>query len=114
MDDRGDVSIQGFWEPQTVRIFDTVVTNLDAKSYRTKAPATVLRQKEATKKRHYLPACLAQQRHFTPLSFSADGLYGREADAFMKRMASLLARKWQHPYSHICGWVKGCMAITIT
>ena len=74
---------------------------------------TILRQKEKAKKRKYMSACLEQRKHFTPLAFSADGLYGREADAFMKRMASLLAKKWARPYSQVCGWLKGRIAITI-
>ena len=51
--------------------------------------------------------------HFTPFAVSADGLYGKEADALMKRLAKLLADKWQRPYSQVCGWIKSRLAIAI-
>ena len=94
-------------------ILDIIITNLDAKTYRKRDPAAVLQQKEKAKKCKYMSACLKKCKHFTPLAFSTNGLYGQEADAFMKCMASLLAKKWAHLYSQVCGWLKGCVAITI-
>ena len=36
---------------------------------------------------------------FTPLVLSATGGLGNEANTFYKRLASLLATKWNNPYS---------------
>ena len=73
----------------------------------------VLELAERGKKRKYLKACLENRRHFTPFVVSADGLLGREANTYLRRIAALLAVKWDRPYSQVCGFVKARMAIAI-
>jgi hypothetical protein len=46
-----------------------------------------------------------QRRHFTPFVVSTDGLIGKEAKTFLKKLSSLLAEKWEKPYSVVCGYV---------
>ena len=65
------------------------------------------------KKAKYLKACLDQQRTFTPLAYSVDGMAGVEARAFEKRIASLLAAKWGREYSELVGFVRAKMAIAV-
>ena len=43
---------------------------------------------------------------FTPLVFSTSGGMGRQATVFFKRLASLLTRKRDQPYSHVIGWIR--------
>ena len=43
---------------------------------------------------------------FTPLVFSATGGMGREATCFYKRLASMLAQKWDHSYSTTLCWLR--------
>ena len=38
---------------------------------------------------------------------------GREAQAFEKRIAHLLAEKWEHHYSELRGFVRGRMALSV-
>jgi hypothetical protein len=112
-DDRGDILVRGFWARGTDCIIDVRVTNTDAKSQRHKDPDKILAQHEREKKRKYLEPCLKQRRHFTPFVVSTDGLLGREATLFLKRLASVLSDKWHQPYSVVCGFVRSRMSIAI-
>jgi hypothetical protein len=112
-DDRGDILVRGFWARGTDCIIDVRVTNTDAKSQRQKDPAKVLSQHEREKKRKYLEPCLAQRRHFTPFVVSTDGMLGREATFFIRRLSSILAEKWHQPYSVVCGFIKSRLSIAI-
>ena len=47
------------------------------------------------------------------LIYSVDGMAGREAQAFEKRIAHLLAEKWERRYSELCGFVRGRMALSV-
>ena len=61
----------------------------------------------------YLEACLQKSRHFSPFVASVDGLLGVDAMETLKRLASLLATKWNQPYLKTCGYVKSRIAITL-
>jgi hypothetical protein len=89
------------------------VTDTDAPSYRTRDPASVLKSQEKEKKWKYLEACLEERRHFTPFVVSTDGMMGREANMFAKRLSAKLAKKWQKPYSQVCGYVNTRLSIAI-
>ena len=43
---------------------------------------------------------------FTPLVFSTTGSLGPAACSFYKRLASMLAEKWNQPYSSTMGWLQ--------
>jgi hypothetical protein len=112
-DERGDLLIRGFWARGTDCILDVRVTDTDAKSYCKRPPAKVLGTQEKEKKRKYLENCLQQRRHFTPFVVSVDGLLGKEATTFSKRLAAKLASKWQRTYSEVCGYVNARLSIAI-
>jgi hypothetical protein len=112
-EDRGDLLIRSFWDRATDLIIDVRVTDTDAKSYKSRTPAKVLESQEREKKKKYLEPCLQRRRHFTPFVVSADGLKGKEATAFLKRLSALLAKKWQKPYSVVSGYVNVRMSIAI-
>jgi hypothetical protein len=112
-DDRGDILIRGFWDPGTDCIIDVRVTDMDQPSQIATDPAKVLRKHENEKKRKYLQACLEQRRHFSPFVVSTDGLLGREASCFAKRLSQKLAIKWHRPLSHVTGYVKTRLSIAI-
>ena len=48
-----------------------------------------------------------------PLIYSVDGMAGKEAKAFEKRIAALLSQKWSRAYSALAGWVKVWMALAV-
>ncbi len=110
---RGDLLVRGFWGRGTDCIIDVRVTDTDAKSNLNKDPAKVLEAHEKEKKRKYLKSCLEQRRHFTPFVVSTDGLIGKEAKTFLKKLSTLLAEKWEKPYSVVCGYVNAQMSIAI-
>jgi hypothetical protein len=107
-DDRRDILIRG-----TDCIVDVRVTDTDANSYCKCPLAKVIETQEKEKKRKYLQNCLKQRCHFTPFVVSVDGLLGREAATFSKRLAAKLASKWQRNYSEVCGYVNARLSITI-
>ena len=45
------------------------------------------------------------------LVYSVDGMAGKGARAYEKRIASLLADKWSREYSSVAGFVKARMAL---
>ena len=110
-DERGDLLIRGFWTAGTDCILDVRVTDTDSNSYCKRTPFKVLESQEKEKKRKYLGPCLENRRHFTPFVLSVDGLLGREAKTFAKRLAVKLAGKWQKPYSQVAGYVKARLSI---
>jgi hypothetical protein len=112
-DDRGDILVRGFWARGTDCIIDVCVMNTDAKSQRQRDPDKVLAQHERAKKNKYLEPCLKQRRHFTPFVVSTDGLLGREATFFLRRLSAILSEKWHQPYSVVCGFVKSRLSIAI-
>ncbi len=112
-EDKGDVLVHGFWVPGTDCIFDVAVIDTDAKSYLSTDPAKVLHNHEKRKNKHYKELCEAQRRHFTPVVVSTDGMLGREAASVIKRLSSLLAAKWEKPYSEVCGYVRARFSVAI-
>ena len=42
-----------------------------------------------------------------------DGLLGREAQTFAKRLAAKLANKWEKSYSQVCGYINARLSIAI-
>ncbi len=110
---RGDVAAHGFWRRGTTAIFDIRVTDTDAPSYRSTEPTAILKRQEREKKTKYNALCLERQRHFTPLVFSVDGMFGTEAVAAMKWLLSHLATKWKRTYSEVCGFTRSRISIAL-
>ena len=50
---------------------------------------------------------------FTPLCTSLDGLLGREANVFVKRIAERLSYKWNTNYSQVLGWIRTHLSFSI-
>lgn len=111
--DRGDVLVRGLWERGTDCIIDVRLTDVDAKSYRSRDPYKVLEQHEREKKRKYLNPCIEQRRHFTPFVASTDGLIGKEGKILLKVLAARIAEKSGKPYSMVCGALKARMSVAI-
>ena len=57
--------------------------------------------------------CAEWRRSFTPLIYSVDGMAGREAQVFEKRIAHLLAEEWERHYSELRGFVRDRMAMSV-
>ena len=87
--------------------FDVRVFNPHALSNRQGQLSDTYKRHENEKKRAY-DQRVREVEHatFTPLVFSATGGLGIQANTFYKRLASLLAEKWDHPYSSTLCWLR--------
>ena len=108
-----DLSVRGVWVPQAEALFDIRVIDTDAQSYRAQSPIDVLSVAEREKKKKYQAACSDRQAMFTPLCTSVDGLLGREANVFVKRIAERLSQKWDTNYSQVLGWIRNYLSFSI-
>ena len=109
----GDVAVNGFWRQGTISIFDIRITDSSAPYNKTKDPGKVLWAHEKEKKNQYGEACKEAHWHFTLLVYSVDGLEGTEAKAACRRLASILAVKWNRNYSQVCGFVHSRLAVAL-
>ena len=109
--DRGDLLVRNLWKQGSDCIIDVRVTNLDAPSYASRDPASVLASHKKQKKKKYVEEFLMQRRTFSPFVLSSDGMLGFEANNVLKQLARILADKWDRPYSAVCGMVKARISI---
>ena len=110
---RGNVAVHGLWKKQETCVLDIRITDTDAKSYSGSSLRKVLEKAAKAKKDKYLDACLERRRSFVPLVYSVDGMACKEARAFEKRVASLLASKLDRRYSEMVGFVRSRMSLAI-
>ena len=72
------------------------------------------RKHEAEKKWAYEQHILkVEQSTFTPLIFSATGGMTKQSTTFYRRLASLLADKWEHPYSSTLYWLRCLLSFSL-
>jgi hypothetical protein len=112
-EDRDNILVRGLWACVTDCLIVICITDVDAKSQRSKDPQKVLEAYKREKKKKYLEACLEQRPHFSPFVVSTDGLLGKESRTYFKKLSMLLAEKWEKPYSEICGYVNAQMSIAM-
>ena len=105
---RLDIAANGVWGGSFERTyFDVRVFNPHAASNRHTDPQTVYRKHEQIKKKAYEQRILdIEQASFSPLVLSATGGLAREATTFYKRLASMLASKWDQSYSSTLCWLR--------
>ena len=54
----------------------------------------MLRAAEGEKIKKYMAACKARRVLFTPISCSVGGMFGSEAEVFLKRASESVSSKW--------------------
>ena len=91
--------VHGLCETSSGCVLDIYISDTEAKSYADKTSKRVLEDHAKRKKAKYLQSCLDRRRSFAPLVYSVDGMACKEARAIKKRIASLLADRWNRPYS---------------
>ena len=104
---RLDITANGFWGSHFERAyFDVRVFNPYAPSNCHDSLASTYRKHEWAKKRAYEQQ-IREIEHgsFTPLVMSASGGAGNAAKVCLKRLASMLAKKWDQPYSSTPAWM---------
>jgi hypothetical protein len=108
-----DLGVRGAWRPHTLALFDVRVMDTDAMSYASTSPQNALSNAEQVKKAKYAAACEQRRASFTPFVVSVDGVLGKEATAFIQRLSSSLAAKWQTSYSTTCSWVQTRLSFAV-
>ena len=105
---RLDIAANGFWGGRLERMFlDVRVFNPIAPSNRRTSLDKCFSKHEKEKKRAYEQrVCEIEHASFTPLVMSATGGLAKEATNFYKRLASLLAEKWDQLYSSTLHWLR--------
>ena len=112
---RLDIAANGVWGGTFERTyFDVRVFNPHAPSNRHTNLQSVYRKHEQIKKRAYEQQ-IREVEHatFSPLVLSATGGLAREANTFYKRLASMLASKWDHTYSSTLCWLRCRLAFSL-
>ena len=101
-------AVNGLWGGRFERTFlDVRVFNPYAPSNRNTTIEKCFRKHEMEKKRAYSQRVREiEHASFTPLVLSASGGFAKEATNFYKRLASLLADKWDQPYSQTMNWLR--------
>ena len=104
---RLDIAASCLWRSTFQRaFFDVRVFNPLAPSNRHSSIASTSCQHEREKKRLYEQRIREiEHSSFTPLVFSTTGGLAPAATTFYKRLASMLAEKWNEPYSSTIGWL---------
>ena len=86
---------------------DVRVFNPFSKTNRNTTLRKCYRKHELEKKRAYERRVLEiEHASFTPLVLSASGGFASEATTFYRRLASMLANKWDKPYSQTLNWLR--------
>ena len=98
---RLDIAVNGFWGGRYERTFmDVRVFDPHAPSNNNTNISNCYRKHENEKKRAYEQRIRdVEHASFTPLVFSATGGMAKQSTTFYKRLASLLADKWDHTYT---------------
>ena len=108
-----DLSVNGVWVPQSEVLFDVRIIDTDARSYLNRSPLDVLSAAEEEKKRKYHQACIERRAQFTPLCITVDGMLGKEASIFVRRLAERLSVKWDSNYCNMLCWIRTRLTFTI-
>ena len=104
---RLDISAIGIWSQYEKSFFDVRVFHPNADSYMDKSFSTLYKQHENQKKSEYNDRVLQNERaSFTPLIFSTTGGMGPECDRLNRRLAELLSRKRNEPYSKVISHIR--------
>ena len=105
---RLDIKADNFWNrDRQSAFFDIRVFNPLAPSYRNHSLTSCYRQNEQEKRRSY-DQRVREIEHgsFTPLVFSASGGMGPSARTFYKKLASMIAAKYNKVYSRTLNWLR--------
>ena len=104
---RLDIAPNGFWGGRYARAyFDVKVFNPHAPSNRQQSLASTYRRHGRIKIRAYEQRVReVEHGSFTPLIMSLSGGCGNAANICYKRLASMLAEKWNQPYSNTLAWM---------
>ena len=112
---RLDIAVNGFWGGRYERAyFDVRVFNPHAPSNLQQSLASTYRRHERIKIRAYEQRVReVEHGSFTPLVMSLSGGCSNAANVCYKRLASMLAEKWDQSYSSTLAWMRCKLSFTL-
>ena len=110
-ENRGYLMIRGLWERGQESTIYVQATNVDSPSHVGRSPAKTLQMLEKRKKGKYEKDWLDVRRTFSPFITSVDGLQGIIAKNVICQLAHHLSKKWQRPYSVVCGYIRARVSV---
>ena len=87
-------------------LFDIKVIDTDTPSHLHRTPESILDSGAPEKKKLYTKAVEDRRGTFTTFVTYVDGLLHREAEHFLKHVATSIAVKWDKSYSETCAFVR--------
>jgi hypothetical protein len=110
---RGDWSVRGFWVPQRMAVFDTRIFNANASSYKSISLEAAFNLHRNQKKQLYSAHVENLRGSFTPVIATCEGILDREADAYVRRLALHISKRWDKGFSQTMFWVRARIQICI-
>ena len=110
---RADWSARGFWDNQRLALFDICVFNADAKSFQNQDLQAVFETKKKIKKDKYGAIAASRRASFTPIIVTCEAIFDKEAETYLKRLATILSKKWNSSYAQALSYIRARMQICI-
>ena len=110
---RLDVSARGVWNSLDKTFFDVRIFHSQCPSNMNLELKALYNKHEKEKKSYNARVINIEKSTFTPLVFSTSGGMGEEAEAFHKRLATLLSKKRGNSYSETMSFVRRRLRFSI-
>ena len=94
-------------------LFDTRIFNANAPSYKTLTLEAAFSMHRNEKKRRYCAAAELRRASFTPIIATCEGIFDREAEAYVKRLAFHLSKRWEKSLSQTLFWIRARLQMCI-
>ena len=104
---------RGFWETQRLALFDICVFNADTKSFQNQDLQAVFETKKKIKKDKYDAIAASRRASFTPIIVTCEAIFDKEAETYLKRLATILSKKWNSSYAQALSYIRARMQICI-
>jgi len=111
---RLDIVMNGFWGGRSERCYvDVRVFNPFAPSNVSSLPAAFKRHENVKRRAYGQRIREVEHASFTPIVLAATGGLAQEATIFYKRLAALLATKWNDEYCKVMGWLRCVLSFSL-
>ena len=83
-------------------MFDICIFNADASSLNNQNLQTIFDARKRLKKEKYSAIAAAKRASFTPIIATCEAIFDKEAEVYMKRLATLLSKNGNHVTQEQC------------
>ena len=110
---RADWKERGFLDAQRDALFDICILNADASSLEKQNLQPIFDTRKEIQKEKYGPIAELKRASFTPIIATCEAIFDKEAEVYMKRLATILSKKWQSNSSRAVCYTRARMHICI-